>query len=98
MEWLLPYKIHWHAFLAKLTFCLKNTMRSLTRKPTLRQKTPSCVPTTTSCRDVDQLQSDNDYLKMARTIVPDTAGLADSKAIISKLVRDIDKCISQLNG
>lgn len=49
-------------------------------------------------RDVDKLQSDNDYLKMARTIVPDTAGLADSKAIISKLVRDIDKCISQLNS
>ncbi len=49
-------------------------------------------------RDVDKLQSDNDYLKMARTIVPDTAGLADGKAIISKLVRDIDKCISQLNG
>ncbi len=49
-------------------------------------------------RTVDQLQSDNDYLKMARAIVPDTEGLAESKAVISKLVRDIDKCISQLNS
>ena len=55
--------------------------------------------------DIEQMKKNNElmrqeieYLKMARVIAPDIVNLDHAKATISKMVRDIDKCISQLNG
>ena len=47
-------------------------------------------------KEVEQLRQDNEYLKLARSIAPSYEQLAESRAIISQLVRDVDKCISQL--
>lgn len=55
--------------------------------------------------DIEQMKKDNElmrqeieYLKMARVIAPSLDNVAQARTTISKLVRDIDKCISQLNG
>ncbi|MDD2960864.1 MAG: hypothetical protein PHR45_02135 [Muribaculaceae bacterium] len=47
--------------------------------------------------DIERLRIDNEYLKIARSISMDSMELAKSKAVISDLVRDVDKCIAQLN-
>ena len=54
--------------------------------------------------DIEQMKKDNelmrqeiDYLKLARVVAPNLDDVASARATISKLVRDIDKCISQLN-
>lgn len=47
-------------------------------------------------KQVQQLSSENDYLKMARVIAPNREQVEQQKAVISKIVRDINKCISQL--
>lgn len=46
---------------------------------------------------VERLETDNEYLRVAHTVAPSPESVAHSRAIISKLVRDIDRCISQLN-
>lgn len=48
-------------------------------------------------QQVEQLQHENTYLKLARNIAPTPEGVVHSRKVIAKLVRDIDKCISQLN-
>lgn len=45
----------------------------------------------------EKLSTDNHYLTMARHFVPNSEKAAEAKKMISSLVRDIDKCISQLN-
>lgn len=47
-------------------------------------------------KENQMLRQENDYLKLARSIVPSHESLEESKAIINQLVRDVDKCISQL--
>ena len=47
-------------------------------------------------KEVEMLRQDNEYLRIARSIVPSYEQLAESKSIINQLVRDVDKCISQL--
>lgn len=44
----------------------------------------------------EQLQQQNHYLSIARSIVPDSKQLANSKAIISSLVQKVDQCIAHL--
>ena len=46
---------------------------------------------------VEQLEQDNQYLRMAHTVAATPEAVAQTRATISKLVRDIDRCISQLN-
>ena len=46
---------------------------------------------------VQKLEVDNQYLRMAHNIAPTPEALTQSRAMISKIVRDIDRCISQLN-
>jgi len=46
---------------------------------------------------VEQLEQDNQYLRMAHSVAPSPEAVAQTRAMISKLVRDIDRCISQLN-
>ena len=48
-------------------------------------------------KENEKLSTDNHYLTMARHIVPNSEKAAEAKKMISSLVRDIDKCISQLN-
>ncbi len=45
----------------------------------------------------EQLQQDNKYLLTARSIAPNKVMVDDARATISRLVRDIDRCIMQLN-
>ncbi len=47
-------------------------------------------------KEVEKLRQDNEYLRLARSIAPTREQLTEGKAIISQLVRDVDKCISQL--
>lgn len=48
-------------------------------------------------KENEKLFTDNHYLTMARHFVPNSEKAAEAKKMISSLVRDIDKCISQLN-
>lgn len=48
-------------------------------------------------KENERLSTDNHYLTMARHFVPNSEKAAEAKKMISSLVRDIDKCISQLN-
>ena len=48
-------------------------------------------------KENEKLSTDNPYLTMARHFVPNSEKAAEAKKMISSLVRDIDKCISQLN-
>ena len=48
-------------------------------------------------KENEKLSTDNNYLTMARHFVPNSEKAAEAKKMISSLVRDIDKCISQLN-
>lgn len=43
------------------------------------------------------LQQENEYLKLARVVAHDLKDVEHARATISTLVRDIDKCIAQLN-
>lgn len=43
------------------------------------------------------LQQENEYLKLARVVSPDLKDVEHARTTISTLVRDIDKCIAQLN-
>lgn len=47
-------------------------------------------------KEVEQLRQDNEYLRLARTIAPSYDQLVESKTILNQLVREVDKCISQL--
>ena len=48
-------------------------------------------------KENEKFSTDNHYLTMARHFVPNSEKAAEAKKMISSLVRDIDKCISQLN-
>ena len=45
---------------------------------------------------MEKLQQDYDYLKIARTVSTNREELDRNRAMLGKLVQDIDKCISQL--
>ncbi len=48
-------------------------------------------------KDIEKLQLENEYLKVATTIVPNRDDVEQSRALLSKLVREIDKCIVELS-
>ncbi len=48
-------------------------------------------------REIEQLRQEVEYLKIATTINPDRKEVERSRAILSGLVREIDKCILELN-
>ncbi|MBQ9467070.1 MAG: hypothetical protein IJU62_08845 [Muribaculaceae bacterium] len=48
--------------------------------------------------ELERLQRDNHYLRTAATLAPDADAAARSRQLLSKMVRDIDKCIAQLNS
>lgn len=47
-------------------------------------------------KEIEKLRLDYEYLQMARMITPTRESVVQSRAIIAKLVQDVDKCISQL--
>lgn len=44
-----------------------------------------------------RLQAEVEFLKVATTISPDRADFEATRATLSRLVREIDKCITELN-
>lgn len=44
----------------------------------------------------EQLRVENEYLRLARNVASTPAQIEQSRAMISRLVLDIDKCIAQL--
>ncbi len=47
-------------------------------------------------KENEKLRLDNEYLRIARNISSTNAELENNRGILTQLVRDIDKCISQL--
>jgi len=44
------------------------------------------------------LKAENEYLQVARSVTPDGEKIAQYRQMVSKMVRDIDRCINQLNA
>jgi chromosome segregation ATPase len=49
-------------------------------------------------KEVSQLRIDNEFLKVARSIPGNPEAIARYKGQVAKMVRDIDRCIKQLNA
>ena len=47
-------------------------------------------------KEIEKLRLDYEYLQMARMITPTRESVVQSRAILAKLVQDVEKCISQL--
>ena len=47
-------------------------------------------------KEIEKLRLDYEYLQMARMITPTRESVVQSRAILAKLVQDVDKRISQL--
>lgn len=47
--------------------------------------------------EIEKLKLDNDYLRMVKSLAADPAEVRKAKAIITGLVREIDRCIRDLN-
>ena len=48
--------------------------------------------------EMERVKRENEYLRMAHMVAPNAEAAARGKTMISKIVRDIDKCINQLNA
>ena len=49
-------------------------------------------------KEVKQLKIDNEFLRVARSIPSSPEAIARYKGQVAKMVRDIDRCIKQLNA
>ena len=49
-------------------------------------------------KEVNQLRIDNEFLRVARSIPSNPEAVARYKGQLAKMVRDIDRCIKQLNA
>jgi hypothetical protein len=68
-----------------------------TEKENVVQQNIELQNTITSLRkQLEQALRENEYLKLARSISLNNEDLVKSRTTIARLVRDIDKCISQL--
>lgn len=47
-------------------------------------------------QEINKLQQEVEYLKVVTTLTPNRNDVEKSRAFLSKLVRDIDKCIAEL--
>ena len=48
-------------------------------------------------KEVERLTLETEYLRIATTVAPTTADIERSRAVLSEFVREIDKCITELN-
>jgi len=49
-------------------------------------------------KELSQLRIDNEFLRVAHTVPSDPEAVARYKKQVAKMVRDIDRCIKQLNA
>jgi predicted nuclease with TOPRIM domain len=49
-------------------------------------------------KELSQLRIDNEFLRVAHSVPSDPATVARYKKQVAKMVRDIDRCIKQLNA
>ena len=49
-------------------------------------------------KEVKQLKIDNEFLRVARSVPSSPEAIARYKGQVAKMVRDIDRCIKQLNA
>ena len=49
-------------------------------------------------KDLAQMKIDNEFLRVAHSVPSDPAAIAQYKKQVAKMVRDIDRCIKQLNA
>lgn len=49
-------------------------------------------------QEINRLQQEVEYLKVVTTLNSTHKDVEESRAFLSKLVREIDKCIAELNG
>ena len=49
-------------------------------------------------KELSQLRIDNEFLRVARSIPSSPEAIARYKGQVAKMVRDIDRCIKQLNA
>ncbi len=49
-------------------------------------------------KELAQLRIDNEFLRVAHTVPRDPQAVAQFKGQVAKMVRDIDRCIKQLNA
>jgi chromosome segregation ATPase len=47
-------------------------------------------------KQTEQLKQENDFLRIATTIAPERKDVAQTRALLAELVREIDKCIADL--
>lgn len=47
--------------------------------------------------EIEKLRMENEYLRIASTLAPDSKRLEETRSLISGLVREIDRCILDLN-
>lgn len=45
-------------------------------------------------KDISRLQQENEFLKIATTIAPSREDVEHTRALLTELVREIDKCIA----
>ena len=48
-------------------------------------------------KELQALRNENEYLKIASTIAPSREQIEDARAMVANLVRDIDRCITDLS-
>ena len=49
-------------------------------------------------KELGQMRIDNEFLRVAHTVPKDPEAVARYKKQVAKMVRDIDRCIKQLNA
>ena len=49
-------------------------------------------------KEVNQLKIDNEFLRVARSVPSSPEAISRYKGQVAKMVRDIDRCIKQLNA
>ena len=49
-------------------------------------------------KEVNQLRIDNEFLRVAHSVPSNPEAVANYKKQVAKMVRDIDRCIKQLNA
>ena len=48
-------------------------------------------------REISALKRDNEYLRISTTLAPSRTDVEQTRAMLSEMVREIDKCIGELN-
>lgn len=64
---------------------------ALSRLAQMEQQLTECQ------KELEQLRVDNEHLRTVTTLYPDRKAVEEARSLISGLVRDIDRCILDLN-